>query len=136
MLRHPTDGSQWRAIDQEFPKFIDDARNLRFALSINGMNPFREQSALGLLLYVSATLTSSMIVHEAEVHCDASAYPRPEATRNDIDVYLRQLVEEILLLWSSTGVRVWDEYKQEHFDLRALLCITITDWPTLSNLSG
>ena len=55
---------------------------------------------------------------------------------NDIDVYLRPLVEELLLLWSSTGVRVWDEYKQKHFDLRALLFITINDWPTLSNLSG
>jgi hypothetical protein len=33
-------------------------------------------------------------------------------------------------------VRVWDEYKQEHFDLRALLFITINDWPALSNLSG
>jgi hypothetical protein len=24
---------------------------------------------------------------------------------------------------------VWDEYKQEHFDLRALLFVTINDWP-------
>jgi len=56
--------------------------------------------------------------------------------RNDIDVYLRPLVEELLLLWSSIGIRVWDEYKQEHFDLHALLFITINDWPALSNLSG
>ena len=56
--------------------------------------------------------------------------------RNDIDVYLRPLVEELLLLWSSIGVRVWDEYKQEHFDLRALLFIAINDWPALNNLSG
>ena len=56
--------------------------------------------------------------------------------RNDIDAYLRPLVEELLLLWSSTGVRVWDEYKQEHFDLQALLFVTINDWPALSNFSG
>jgi len=31
---------------------------------------------------------------------------------------------------------VWDEYKQENFDLRALLFVTINDWPALSNLSG
>ena len=31
---------------------------------------------------------------------------------------------------------MWDEYKQENFNLRALLFITINDWPTLSNLSG
>jgi len=33
-------------------------------------------------------------------------------------------------------VYVWDEYKQEHFDLRALLFVTINDWPALSNLLG
>jgi hypothetical protein len=44
MLRHPADGSQWRVIDKEFPKFADDARNLRFALSTDGMNPFGEPS--------------------------------------------------------------------------------------------
>lgn len=31
---------------------------------------------------------------------------------------------------------MWDEYKQENFDLRALLFVTINDWPALSNLSG
>ena len=55
---------------------------------------------------------------------------------NNIDVYLRPLVEELLLLWCDEGVRVWDEYKQEDFNLRALLFVTINDWPALSNLSG
>jgi hypothetical protein len=32
-------------------------------------------------------------------------------SENDIDVYLRPLVEGLLLLWSSTGVHMWDEYK-------------------------
>jgi hypothetical protein len=41
----------------------------------------------------------------------------PKQPENDIDVNLMPLVEELLLLWNSTCVRVWDEYKQEHFDL-------------------
>jgi hypothetical protein len=49
----------------------------------------------------------------------------PNQPGNDIDVYLRLLVEELLFLWNSTGVRVWDEYKSEHFDLRALLFVTM-----------
>jgi hypothetical protein len=44
MLRHPTDGSQWRAIDREFLEFADDARNLRFALSMDDIIPFGEQN--------------------------------------------------------------------------------------------
>jgi len=52
---------------------------------------------------------------------------------NDIDVYLRPLVEELLLLWSKPGVHVWDEYKQEEFDIQELLFVTIIDWRALSN---
>ena len=59
----------------------------------------------------------------------------PRQPGNDIDVYLRPLVEELLQLWSDEGVRVWDEYKQDEFDLRALLFVTINDWPALSNIS-
>jgi hypothetical protein len=55
----------------------------------------------------------------------------PKQPSNDIDVYLRPLVDELLVLWKKPGVRVWDEYKQEHFDLCALLFIT-----ALSNISG
>ena len=80
---------------------------------------------------------SSLVVHEAEIHYDASADPRPpKQPGNDIDVYLRPLVDELLQLWAEPGVRVWDEHKQEEFDLRALLFVTINDWPALSNISG
>jgi len=60
--------------------------------------------------------------------------PGPNQTGNDIDMYLRPLVDDLLLLWRE-GVCVWDEDKQEDFNLRALIFITINDWPTLSNLS-
>ena len=59
----------------------------------------------------------------------------PKQPGNDIDVYLRPLIDELLILWNK-GVRVWDEYKQEHFDLRELLFITINDWTALSNHKG
>jgi hypothetical protein len=35
----------------------------------------------------------------------------PKQPGNNIDIYLRLLVEELQLLWSKPGVRVWDEYK-------------------------
>ena len=59
----------------------------------------------------------------------------PKKTGNDIEMYLRPLVEELLQLWDKPSVRVWDEHKKEEFDLRALLFVTINDWPTLSNIS-
>ena len=50
-------------------------------------------------------------MHESKVHDDAGAYPRLEQPSNDIDVYLRPLADELLLMWKNKGVRVWDEYK-------------------------
>ena len=59
----------------------------------------------------------------------------PKQPGNDIDVYLRPLVEELLQLWNGNGVRAWDEHKKVEFNLHALLFVTINDWPALSNLS-
>nr|AAK92557.1 Putative transposable element [Oryza sativa Japonica Group]AAP52866.1 transposon protein, putative, CACTA, En/Spm sub-class [Oryza sativa Japonica Group] len=60
----------------------------------------------------------------------------PKQPGNDIDVFLGPLVENLKLLWKKEGVPMWDEDKQEEFNLRALLFVTINDWPALSNLSG
>ena len=38
-------------------------------------------------------------------------------------------------MWTSK-VKVWDEYKKEHFYLKALLFVTISDLPGLGCLSG
>ena len=40
LLRHPADSMQWKNIDQEFPKFGEECRNIRFDLATDGMNPF------------------------------------------------------------------------------------------------
>nr|CAE04202.2 OSJNBa0011E07.11 [Oryza sativa Japonica Group] len=41
----------------------------------------------------------------------------PKQPGNDIDVYLRPLVEDLKVLWRKEGVPVWDEDKQEQFNL-------------------
>ena len=62
--------------------------------------------------------------------------PGPKQPGNDIDVYLKPLIDDLLLLWKEEGVRVWDAHAEDHFNLRALLFVTTNDWPSLSNLSG
>jgi hypothetical protein len=62
--------------------------------------------------------------------------PGSKQPGNDIDVYLKPLVDDLLMLWKEEGVRVWDAHVEEHFDLRALLFVTVNDWPALSKLSG
>ena len=48
----------------------------------------------------------------------------------------RQVLLGGIRLGSSTIERVWDGYKKEHFKLKALMFITITDLPGLGSLSG
>nr|GEY66157.1 hypothetical protein [Tanacetum cinerariifolium] len=40
-LRHVADSPQWRKIDNKFLKFDKEIRNIRFGLSSDGINPFR-----------------------------------------------------------------------------------------------
>jgi len=44
-LRHPADGSQWRAINSRYNTFASEIRNIRFGLSTDGMNPFNMVSS-------------------------------------------------------------------------------------------
>ena len=62
--------------------------------------------------------------------------PSPEQPGNDIDVNLKPLIDDLLLLWKEESVRMWDADAEEHFNLRALLFVTTNHWQALSNLSG
>jgi len=137
-LRHPADGSQWRKIDTEFPEFAAEARNLRFGLSTDGMNPFGEQSCSHSTWPVTLCIYNlpPWLCMKRKFIMMPVLIQGPKQPGNDIDVYLRPLVEELLELWGEKGVSVWDEHAGRTFDLRALLFVTINDWPALSNLSG
>ena len=136
-LRHTTDGRQWRKIEREFPRFAADARNLWLGLSTDGMNPFGEQSCSHSTWPITLCIYNlpPWLCMKRKFIMMPVLIQGPKQPGNDIDVYLRPLVDELLQLWAEPGVRVWDKHKQEEFDLRALLFVTINDWPALSNIS-
>ena len=53
--------------------------------------------------------------------------PGPKQPGNDIDVYLKPLIGDLLLLWKEEGVAMWDTHTEEYFNLRALLFVTSND---------
>ncbi|WVZ83287.1 LOW QUALITY PROTEIN: hypothetical protein U9M48_030453 [Paspalum notatum var. saurae] len=136
MLSHPVDGSQWRKIDRTYPEFIEDARNRRLCLSMDGMNSFSEMSnshctwPTTLCIY---NLPPCLCVKRKFIMMPA-LIQGPKQSGNDTNVYLQPLVEKLLLLWTE-GVCMWDVHKIEAFDPRALLFVTINDWPALTKLS-
>ena len=129
MLRHLADGSQWRKINREFLDFEQDARNIRFGLSTDGMNPFGEQSSSHSTWLVTLCIYNlpPWLCMKRKFIMIPALIQGPKQPSNNIDVYLRPLVDDLLLLWKKEGARMWDEHKQEHFDLRALLFVTIND---------
>ena len=45
-LQHPADARHWKEFDDKYyQEFGNDPRNIRFALSTDGMNPFGERSS-------------------------------------------------------------------------------------------
>ena len=45
VLTHPSDASQWKALDDEDASFAADPRNLKLGVSTDGVNPFSNQSS-------------------------------------------------------------------------------------------
>ena len=109
MLRHPADGSQWRKIDREFPTFSDDARNLRFGLRTDDFDSFGEQSSSHSTWHVTLCIYNlpPWLCMKRKFIMMSVLIQGPKQPDNDIAVYLRPLVEELLQLWSDEGVRVW-----------------------------
>lgn len=138
MLRHPADSTQWRNIDRKYKKpFAEDVRNIRFGLSTDGMNPFGNMSSSHSTWPVTLCIYNlpPWLCMKRKYIMMPVVIPGPKQPGNDIDVYLKPLMEDLVILWND-GVQVWDAYKRENFTLRAMLFVTIQDWPALGNLSG
>jgi len=60
--------------------------------------------------------------------------PGPK-TRNDIDVYLQPLIDELKELWDN-GVQTYDASMKEMFQLYVSILWTINDFPAYGNQSG
>lgn len=61
--------------------------------------------------------------------------PGPRSPGKDIDIYLRPLIDELIELWQD-GVRTWDSYRKEYFQMHAAVIWTINDLPAYGDLSA
>ena len=99
------------------------------------MNPFGEQSSGHSIWPVTLYIFNlpPWLCMKRKFIMMPVLIPGPKQPGNDIDVYLKPLIEDLLLLWKEEGVRMWDAHAEDHFNLRALLFVTTNDWPALSN---
>ena len=136
-LTHPRDSPSWKVVDNTWKEFGAEKRNLRLALSADGINPYKSLSSKHScwpVILVTYNLPPYLCMTRKFMMLTL-LISGPKQPGNNIDVYLAPLIEDLKLLW-ETGVRTYDAYKKEYFNLRAILLWTINDFPAYSNLLG
>ncbi|CAM8962620.1 unnamed protein product [Rhodiola kirilowii] len=134
---HPADSSQWVNVDQKFPDFGSESRNLRFGLCTDGVTPqgsFSSQHSTWHVILVMYNLPSWLTMKRRYMMLSL-LISRTLQLGNDVDVYLVSLIDDLKLLWND-GVRMYDTSKQEYFMMCAMLLCTINDFPDYGNLLG
>jgi hypothetical protein len=137
-LRYPADAHLWMRFDEQYYlKFGKVLSNIRFALSTNGMNPFGERISThsiwpGILMMYKPAY---MVVLEEKVFLLSILIQGSKHLGIDINVFLEPLMQVMETLWKE-GINVVDGFTQQHFNLRAIIFVTIHDYQALFILLG
>ncbi|KAI5342813.1 hypothetical protein L3X38_010689 [Prunus dulcis] len=136
-MSHPADSPSWKLLDDKWPEFGNEPRNLRLALSSDGFNPHSSLSSrysCWPVILVTYNLPLWLCMKQKFMMLTL-LISGPKQPGNDIDVYLEPLIDDLKSLW--VGIRgVYDAHNGEYFTLRAALMWTINDFPAYGNLSG
>lgn len=103
IMRHPVDSLSWAQVNNKWPEFSSEARNLRLGLSTDGMSPFSLQNtkySTWPVLLVNYNLPPTQCMKAKNIMV-TMLIPGPTAPSNNIDVFLEPLVEDLKELWSE-----------------------------------
>jgi hypothetical protein len=95
--------------DLQYKQFRSESRNIRFALSTDGMNPFGENRTVRSTWPVILTMYNlpTWLCHKRKYLMLSILIQGPKQVGTDIDVFLEPLMEDVAKLWNE-GVRMWD----------------------------
>ncbi|CAL9025311.1 unnamed protein product [Prunus brigantina] len=136
-MSHPANSPSWKLIDDKWPEFGKEPRNLRLALSFDGFNPHSSLSSrysCWSVILVTYNLPPWLCMKWKFMMLTLLIFG-PKKPENDIDIYLEPLIDDLKSLWD--GIRgVYDAHIGEYFTLRCVLLLTVNDFPAYGNLSG
>ncbi|XP_021739799.1 uncharacterized protein LOC110706214 isoform X1 [Chenopodium quinoa] len=137
ILRHPADSEAWKTLNKIDPTFNSDPRDIRLGLASDGFNPFGQQRSdyITWPVVLSVYNFPPWMFTKQPYLMLSLLIPGPKAPGNNIDVYLRPLIDELKDLWEC-GIETYDASKKEYFVMRSALLWTINDFPAYANLSG
>lgn len=137
VFRHPADSKVWEDFDKENEWFSNEPRNIRLGLASDGFNPFGDMSTMYSMwpvMLMPYNLPPWKCMKDPFIFMSL-LIPGPKSPGNDIDVYLRPLIDELKDLWEN-GVETYDVVTKQTFQLHTALLWTINDFPAFANLSG
>jgi hypothetical protein len=134
---HPSNGEAWKHFNSVHPHFSVESRNVCLGLCTDGFNPFG--SFATPYSYWSVILTVYNLPRgmcmRPEFMFLSMVIPGPSSSSQNIDVYLRPLIDELTQLWSS-GALTYDISRKHNFVMKAVLMWTINDFPAYGMVSG
>ncbi|KAM1689796.1 hypothetical protein ACFX1Q_031475 [Malus domestica] len=136
-MRHPSDSPAWKHLDNLYPDFASEIRNVRLGLASDGFNPFgkmrNDHSTWPVVLSVY-NLPPWMCMKQPNLLLSL-LIPGPRSPGKEIDVYMRPLIDELNELW-EVGTPTYDAYSNQSFTMKAAVLWTISDFPAYGMLSG
>jgi hypothetical protein len=99
-IRHPADETQWNFFDHQYKPFGSESRNIRFTLSIDGMNSFGENRTVHSTWPVILVMhnISTRLCHKRKYLMLSILIQGLKQAGTDIDVFLESLMEDMTKL--------------------------------------
>ena len=121
----------WKLVDHMWLDFASKPRNLRLALSTDGINPHKSHSCWLVILIIYNL--PPWLCMKMKFMMLSLLISGPRKPGKNIDVYLSPLVDDLKTLWEK-GVETYDAHLHELFTLKAIILWTINDFPAYGNL--
>lgn len=138
VMRLAVDSPAAKFIEDEWPAFGSDPRNVRLGLATDGISPFAlagkaQPYSVWPVVLMNYNIPPWLSMKKGHLLL-SMIVPSPKQPTT-LDVYMAPLVEELMELWN--GVPAYDNQKfigglHRHFDLKAALMWTMHDYPGLT----
>ena len=122
IMGHSAESEEWREFDLQYPDFALEPCNVRLGMAADGFNPFgnlNNNYSMWPIILIPYNLPPWLVMREPYFMLSL-LIPSPHQPENEINIYLKPLVDELKELWEE-GIKTYDAYSKEYFQMRATL---------------
>ena len=104
VMRSVVDSKAWNHVNNRWPEFAKEERNIRLGLALDGVNPFRNQSrshSTWPVVMLNYNLLPWLVTKNFFMMLTLLIPRKESVTDKNVDVYLAPLIEELQQLWEG-----------------------------------